>query len=172
MKRTLYDITADLQAFDQLLDQAGGDVSDIQVLEAIEQWMADLDADLTNKVDGYAAYINDLLATAKARKEEANRLRTLATAGENTVRRLKERLMWAFKERDIKKLETPRFVVSWQNNGGKKPLDVQVPGNELAPRFQKVVVDPDNDAIRSAIEAGEEVAGCTLMERGTSLRIR
>lgn len=172
MKRTLYDITDDLRAFDDLLEQADGDVSDPAVLEAIEKWMTELDIDLTNKVDGYAAYINDMLAKAQARKDEADRLRARAKANEATARRLKERLMWAMQERGMKKIDTPRFTVSWQKAGGKVGLDVQVPGDQLPPRFQKVVIEPDNAAIREALDAGEEVDGCSLMERGTSLRIR
>jgi len=172
MKQTLYEITEDMRAIDALLDEAGGDVSDPTVLEAIEKWIAELDTNLRDKVDGYAAYISELLAKATARKAEAKRLSTLAKYNENAAKRLKERLLRAFQERGIDKVETPRYVVSVRKNGGKLPLDVQVPGSELPPRFQKVTIDPDNDAIRKALDAGEEVEGCVLMERGTTLSVR
>ena len=39
-------------------------------------------------------------------------------------------------------------------------------------KFVRVKREPDADVIRQALEAGEEVVGCSLMERGTSLRVR
>lgn len=169
---TLYEITEDLRAIDALLYEAGGDVSDETVLAAIESWIAEMDNDLKNKVDGYASYISELLAKATARKAEAKRMADLARANENAAKRLKERLLWAFQERGLDKVETPRFVVSVAKNGGKAPLDIQVAGEQLPPRFQKVTVDADKEAIRKAIESGEDVDGCVLMQRGVSLRIR
>ena len=172
MKRTLYDITDDMRAFDDLLEQAGGDVTDEAVMSAIEAWMNELDTDLKNKVDGYAAYIQELLALADARKAEAKRLSESARSKENAAKALKERLMFAMQERNLKKIETDRFSVSWQVNGGKPALDVSVPAEMLPSRFQSVTISPNNDAIRVALDAGEEVPGCMLMDRGTSLRIR
>ena len=169
---TLYEITEDMRAIDDLLMEAEGDGSDPAVLDAIEKWIAELDINLQDKVDGYASYISELLARAEARKAESARLAALAKTGRNTAKRLKDRRMWAMQERGLKKVETPRFVVSVRENGGKLPLDVQVPGSELPPRFQQVTIDPDNDAIRNALDAGEEIDGCTLMERGQHLSVR
>jgi len=172
MTRTLYDITADMREIDNLLTTLDGDISDPAVEEAITEWIAEMDVDLRGKVDGYASYVSELFAKAEARKKEAKRLSTLAKYNENAAKRLKERLLWALQERGINKVETPRYVVNVQAAGGKLALDVQVPGEQLPPRFQKVTVAPDNDAIRAALDAGEEVEGCNLMERGVSLRIR
>ena len=169
---TLYDITSDMRAIDQLLDECGGDVSDERVLQAIENWIAELDTNLRDKVDGYAAYVSELLAKAAARRAESKRLATLAKYNENAAERLKERLMWALQERDIKKVETPRYVVSWQNAGGKVGLDVQIPAEQLPMKYQKIEYSPANDSIRNDLEQGIEIEGCTLTERGTVLRIR
>jgi len=169
---TLYEITSDMRAIDQLLDECGGDVSDERVLQAIEDWIAELDTNLRDKVDGYAAYISELLAKAAARRAESRRLATLARYNENAAERLKERLMWALQERDIKKVETPRYVVSWQAAGGKVGLDVQIPASELPEEYRMIEYKPANDSIRNALEQGIEIEGCNLMERGTSLRIR
>jgi len=123
-------------------------------------------------VDGYAAYISELLAKAAARRAESRRLADLAKANENAAKRLKERLMWALQERDIKKVETPLYVVSVAKNGGKAPLDIQVPATELPMEYQMIEYSPAKDSIRNALEQGIEIEGCNLMERGTSLRIR
>ena len=172
MPRTLYDITADMRQIDELLTTLEGDISDPAIEEAITEWIAEMDSDLKTKVDGYAAYVTELLALAAARKDEARRLKERATVNENAAKRLKERLLYALQERGIDKVETLRYTVTVAKNGGVAPLDVQVAPEALPPRFQKVTIDADNKAIRAAIAAGEEVDGATLMERGTSLRIK
>lgn len=172
MSRTLYDITADMREIDHLLSTLDGDITDPAIDEAITEWLNEMDGDLKNKVDGYAAYITELLALAAARKDEAKRLSERAKVNENAAKHMKARLLWALQERGIDKVETLRYTVSVAKNGGVAPLDVQVGPEQLPPRFQKVTIDADNKAIRDAIAAGEEVEGATLMERGVSLRIK
>ena len=172
MSRTLYDITADMREIDHLLAKLEGDISDPAIDEAITEWIEEMDSDLKGKVDGYAAYVTELLALAAARNDEAKRLKERAKVNENAAKRLKDRLLWALQERGIDKVETLRYTVSVSTAGGMQKLDVQVPAEELPPRFQKVTIDADNKAIREAIAAGEEVDGATLMERGTVLRIK
>ncbi|MGB1125796.1 MAG: siphovirus Gp157 family protein [Phycisphaeraceae bacterium] len=172
MSRTLYDITADMREIDHLLATLEGDISDPAIDEAITEWIEEMDSDLKGKVDGYAAYVTELLALAAARNDEAKRLKERAKVNENAAKRLKDRLLWALQERGIDKVETLRYTVSVSTAGGMQKLDVQVPAEELPPRFQKVTIDADNKAIREAIAAGEEVDGATLMERGTVLRIK
>ncbi|MEM1354330.1 MAG: siphovirus Gp157 family protein [Planctomycetota bacterium] len=174
MPRTLLNITADLEAIDQLLAEAGGDVTDPSVCEAIEAWMSELDHDLKKKVDGYAAYLTELLARIALRKAEAKRLNERAKIDANAVAKLKERLLCGLKELGMKKVETDRYVVTVARNGGKQPLDISVPAEELPPRFTREVrsIEVNKDELRSALEAGEEVNGAILMDRGESLRIK
>jgi hypothetical protein len=70
------------------------------------------------------------------------------------------------------KIETPRFKLSVAGNGGKQPLEVAVEPTALAPQYQAVKVEANKEAIRAALEGGTAVPGCTLLPRGTSLRIR
>ena len=172
MSRTLYDITADMREIDHLLATLEGDISDPAIDEAITEWIEEMDSDLKGKVEGYAAYVTELLALAAERNDEAKRLKERAKVNENAAKRLKDRLLWALQERGIDKVETLRYTVSVSTAGGMQKLDVQVPAEELPPRFQKVTIDADNKAIREAMAAGEEVDGATLMERGTVLRIK
>lgn len=171
-KRTLYDITADMREIDTLLATLEGDISDPAVEEAITEWLAEMDSDLKAKVDGYAAYVTELLALAAARNDEAKRLRERAKVNENAAKRLKERLLWALQERGIERLDTLRYTVTVSTAGGLQKLDVHVPAEELDEKFQRVAIEADNKAIREAIEAGEDVEGATLIERGTVLRIK
>ena len=72
-----------------------------------------------------------------------------------------------------KKLRTKRFNISINGNGGKQPLrfDNTAPG-DLPTRFQRTIIEPDKDAIRAALEAGEEISFAYLAERENHLRIK
>jgi hypothetical protein len=108
---------------------------------------------------------------AEARSKEASRIRALAAADDALATRLKEGLKAAMEQTGKLKLETPRFKLSVAGNGGKQSLEIDDP-SALDPAFQRIVREPDKDVIRSALDSGIEIAGCRLLPRGTSLRIR
>lgn len=173
-KQTLFEICADLRALENLLEEIGGDISDPEVAEAIDQWLGENSEALETKLDGYAALITERMAMSKARKEEAKRLSDLARADENFAKRLRERLQLHFEEQGIEKTETARFKFSLANNGGRVPvlLDEEFPAEELPAEFQLQRIEADKDAIREALERGEVLEFARLGERGKSLRIR
>jgi hypothetical protein len=171
-KRTLIDIGQDMEALDDMLAESGGDISDPAVSQAVDQFFSEIESDLENKVAGYIGLIRRNELYAAAAKEEIDRLRKRQCVLENAARNLKDRLKWFMEWRGTKKIETPRGVASVAGNGGKQPVDVHVPAEELPERFRKIKVEPDTDAIRKALVAGEEIPGCVLQERGFHLRIR
>ena len=131
-----------------------------------------LDAALEDKADDYAALIQSLNLRAEARKAEAARMRQLAETDMALADRLKQRLKEAMESVGRLKLDTPRFKLVVAGNGGRQPLEVAVEPTALAPQYQAVKVEANKEAIRAALEAGTAVPGCTLLPRGTSLRIR
>ena len=139
---------------------------------ALEEHLAGLDAALEDKAEGYASVIQELALRAKARKDEAARIRALAEADEAVADRLKRRLKEAMEATGKTKIDTPRFKLSVAGNGGKAPLVIEAPVDDLPSEFRVVRHEPNKDAIRAALEAGTAVPGCTLLPRGTSLRIR
>ena len=139
---------------------------------ALEEHLAGLDAALEDKAEGYASVIQELALRAKARKDEAVRIRALAEADEAVADRLKKRLKEAMEATGKTKIDTPRFKLSVAGNGGKQPLIVDGSADDLPPQFRVVRHEPNKDAIRAALEAGQAVPGCTLLPRGTSLRIK
>ncbi len=172
--RGLFDITADMRALDDLLYECGGDVTDPKVEQAVNEWFDELETDLLGKVDNYAALITTFQARAKARQEEMERLQARVRVDENAAKSLKERLKIALQDRGIPKLETRRYRVSISKNGGKQPLDIHDP--KAVPHKHCTHIpeswEPNGDAIRAALAAGEEVPGAILMDRGTHLRIK
>jgi hypothetical protein len=100
-------------------------------------------------------------------------MRELAGCDSALAERLKERLKGAMEGTGRLKIDTERFKISVQRNGGKLPVAIDPTAMDLWDgKFVRVKREPDADVIRQALEAGEEVVGCSLMERGTSLRVR
>lgn len=182
MTRTLLDITRDMEALDSLVaevDQAlmttEGEVTpDVQqVLDTVDAWFAELDADLENKVDNYAAFITTLRKRAEVRKGEADRLARRAKIDEGNAHFLADRLRDELDARGLGKLETDRYRVSVVNNGGKLPLmiDDELALPEACWREVPARKEIDRDAIREALDAGHNVPGAHYGERGRRLSI-
>lgn len=171
MNRTLLDITEDLQALDDLLSEAGGDITGVEA--TVDAWLAELEQDLKGKVDNYAALITAMNARAEVRKAEADRLYHRAKVDAGNAKFLRERLKFAFEQRGISKLETARYKVGVSKVGGAIPVIIPDP-TTVSTEFIRVteIREPDKDAIRKALESGKEVSGATLGVRGTCLTIR
>jgi hypothetical protein len=174
MSQTLYQIAGDLAALEALLVEAGGDISSPEAAQAVAAWEAELETNFKGKVDGYAALISEINARGHAREEEAQRLLDLAATDRRSASALKERLMFVLQTRGIPKIETDRFRVSVQRNGGVAPLDIRE-GPDSLPAWavrRKTIVETDRDAIRARLEAGESLPFASLMERGSRLVIK
>lgn len=176
MKRTLFNIGEDLTALAELLEDEGGDISNEEVEAAIDQFLEELSGERDKKLDGYCALIAEMEATAKAREEEAKRLNALASVGKGDANRLKSRLKLFLVNQGQDKVETARYKIAIQKNGGKSPVllgeHFQAHPEELPEGLRKVVFTPDLDAIRAKLEAGEDLGFATIGDRGTHLRIR
>lgn len=96
----------------------------------------------------------------------------MATAADHRCER--DRLKWFFETHNLRTVETSRYKLQLQRNGGKAPLvlDESVLVIQLPERFQKVSIDIDTAAIREVLEAGESLPFAHLAERGTTMRIK
>jgi hypothetical protein len=131
--------------------------------------MEELDQDLERKADNYAAFIVEVEKRAEVRRQEADRLLARSKADESQAAWLRAMLKSVFEQRGIKKLETARFRLGVQGNGGKQPLDIF----GLVPdEFMVAVPQVNREAIRAALEDGRQLEFARLMERGTRLAIR
>jgi hypothetical protein len=166
---SLYAITSEMQGIlDAVLD---GGIDSVEAQSALNEYLADLDTALESKAERYAGFITELSMRAESRSKEATRIRALAAADDALATRLKEGLKAAMQTTGKLKIDTPRFKLSVAGVGGKQSLEVDDP-SALDPIFVRIVREPDKDAIRSALDSGIEIAGCRLLPRGTSLRIR
>jgi len=172
-KQTLFAISEDMQALDDLLE--GADFDDQEVQESLAKWADEIQVNLEEKVDNYAAFIAILQARSATRKAEAARLAKKSKTDSNKADRLKEHLKVLLTARNMKKIEGARFTVTVANAGGKQSVECNVLGKDLPKDLQKdpkpQEIEADKDAIRERLLAGVEVPGCRLLERGTYLKI-
>lgn len=166
---TLLEITDDLMALDDLIESVDGDITDPSVVTAINNWLDELNTNLSEKVDNYAALITDLKGRADIRKQEADRLSKRATTDSKTAKYLTSRLLGAMQDMGINKVDTDRYFVSVAKNGGKCPLDIH---GEVPHEFSVVRLEPDKNKIREALEGGEALRFAILQARGTHLNIK
>lgn len=166
---TLYTISGDLAAIEALLDEAQGDITGHE--QTIERWLEEAEGARDDKLDRYAALIRECEARADTRRAEAKRLTDRAKVDENKAEGLKRTLKWFFEAHELKRIETPRFKLTLAKNGGRAGVEVLAPPEELPPEFVRTKREPDVDAIRTALEAGQFLPFATLKERGHSIRI-
>jgi hypothetical protein len=173
---TLYEIGKELEALAARLSEAGGEITDDEAGVALEEWFAQLGEQRDQKIDNYAALIREFEARAEMREAEAKRLLALAATDNNNAQRLKARLQVFFADQGITKLETNRFRLSMHKNGGKAPLIVPEEWEREPARapeaFHRLVIQLNKEEIRGVLEAGDEVQGCRIAERGSHLRIK
>lgn len=165
----LTEISDDLCALDDLLEEVVGDVSGNE--ETIATWVAELTANLAAKLDGYADLIGAMQARADFRKQESKRLADRARIDEKKVAWLKARVIDAMNRTGNPVVESDRYRISVARNGGVRPMELigEVPTNFCK---TEVVQSPDREAIRASLEAGEYLPFARLMPRGERLVIK
>jgi hypothetical protein len=172
-RRSLFAIGADLEALNDLLEECGGDITDPTVCAAVEAWSAELDRDRGEKLDRVHGLLVRLHMEAAAARQQSAEWADRAASREKRSAGLKKMLLDHLQRRgEASAVSAAGLKFAVQANGGKPALTVNVPAEELDGRFLKVTVAADVDAIRAAIEAGEDVPFARLEPRGFHLRVR
>jgi len=175
--KSLHQLTAELEDFDELIDSIEGEEITPEVEAAVQQLLEQRDNaydQWLTKVDNYCAAITNRHAISKQRKAEAERLTKLAATDSKRVEWMKGQLKKCLEARGVKKLNLHRFHLTISNNGGVLPLKLSCEVAELPPQFQRIEVSADNSAIRKALESGDIAAQeiAQFGERETHLRVR
>lgn len=173
-KQTLYDISSDLMALRELLDESGGELTP-ETEPIFDQFFAELTAAQGEKLDGYIGLIRQFEMESATAKAESEQWGKKAQAKWQAVARLKDRLKMFLELTGQQKVQTERGrTVAIQANGGNVPVRLAfvIDLDTVPDRFKKVKVEIDTDAVREALQAGEVLDFASLGERGTHLRIR
>lgn len=180
-KRSLYDIDAELQEVQSALDLLNESGTEEEFLAATASYLGDLSTELHDKIDRYIAYAesrqrraDQILLEFGHYKAEADRLKILAESAASESTKAKNRLRDYMTLKGVSKIETPLHAISVVANGGKRSVDI-LPGVEplnVQPEYTKTETVLNTDAIRKALESGEELGWAKLKERGTRLNVR
>lgn len=165
MKQSLYDIASELQGIEYALaDDAPKDSEEI-----LTNWIA-TNAKLTDKIDAVGSYYRTLQAQEKMYANEAAYFADKAKTCKNKAQRLKDAIGRALDVLQVPRIDGRLFKLKWQNNGGQVPIEVE-DASLLPKEFQRIVIEPDMVAIRTAIEEGQTIKGVTVHERGKHVRV-
>lgn len=145
---TLYEIN---EAILDCVDMETGEVIDPEKL-------SELQMEFDDKVEGIALWIKNLLSDAAAIKEEKNKLAERQRVCENKANSLKEYLSGFL---GGQKFKTARVAISYRRS---RSVDVQ--DMTAVPEAFLKCADPtvDKTGVKKALESGEEVPGCVLVE--------
>ena len=144
----------------ECVDTETGDIVDIERLEALE-----LERD--TKISNIACWIKDLKAEAEAIKTEKQALDKRQRVAENKAEQLKNYLSGFL---NGAKFKDARVSISYRTSTSTQ-IDEGLDINSLPDEFKKVTVEPSKTAIKEALQNGQEIAGCRLVQN-TSIQIR
>lgn len=179
--RSLFSISSDMAALNDLLSDAGGDISTPEVVAAVEAWEAELESDLLGKVDAYCRLVREIESRAQVRRDEAARLEGLAASDERAAASLRDRLRIVLELHGIERLDTANHRVSVVGNGGLAPISYTYPPEAFPEELRrtKTSVEHDTKAIRAILEQGGSILHpdsgeplAVLQARGRRVSIR
>ena len=161
----LYELAASYKNIAGLLDDATMDP------ETITSALAVIEDDIQAKAQNIAVILQAMGADVKIIKDEEERLANRRKAIENGLNHLKRYLFEQMEAINLPKIKTATFSINIQNN----PPAVQITDEKAIPaKFLTIIPQttvPDKKLIAAALKAGENVAGCEIVQ-GKSLRIR
>ena len=160
----IYELTAQYQDLQNRIEYG----------EDLEEAMAELNDQLEKKADGYARIIKNMEGQAKLLKETEAEMKEKREKLEAGVDRLRQALFNAMKETGKVKFNTDLFWFSIRKNGGKAPIVLDVPEEDLPDDLVKVTVTrkADKDAIAKYIEETGDETYAHVGERGERLQIK
>lgn len=162
---SLLRISDDIRRVDRMIEDAGGEIT-----PEIDAELTRLESSLATKAGDYAHLIREMERRAQARRSESKWLAEQAENEERLAENLSLRLLGVMKRHNIDQLRAEPYTLSIARNGGKLPMTIE--DRDVPDEWKMVVMQPDKERIRQALEAGTTVPGASLGTRGEHLRIR
>ena len=127
--------------------------------QAVADTMEGIEMEIEQKADNYAWMIRSLDSNNEAIDKEIARLQALKKRNTNFIGRLKENLMFSMRAIGKEKFKTALNSFGIRKAGGKAPLILKSEDPLDCPnRFQRCEITINKDALRDAIDHGDEEA--------------
>ena len=169
-----YEINSEIQATldayleidGNLVDSETGEVLEEAAAVAVAQRLEELQVAKEEKLESIACWIKGLDAEEAAIKAEEKNLAARRKALENKRDRIFQFLQRML---DGEKISSPRVKVSYRKTTSVNILNL----SEIPTSYKRVktIEEPDKNAIKEAIKAGETVPGAELVD-GVSMSIK
>lgn len=168
---TLYEISSEMQALNDLLEESGGEIT-----PPIEAWLIEYGTAMVKKTDSYASLVTNLENRVDTIRAEEKRLAERRAVINNRIDRIKSFAMDCMKRLDVTKLEGDKFTLTIAKSGGKQALRI-LDENAVPDRYRDVIPESypiNNEKVRAGIDAEdpELVGKAELLPRSESLRIK
>ena len=150
----------------QCVDPETGEVLDLDRLNALEM-------ERHIKIRNVGLWYKNTKAAVKALKDEEDSFKKRRVAAENRLKGLTEWLSFATGGMPFE-TEDKAVTIKTINNGGPMPLkyDENAKPEDVPAAYRKVEYSFDGDAIRRALDNGEELDFVRYGERGTHLSVK
>lgn len=171
---TLFELEGEYLRLVNLVADSDGEIPP-ELDEYLDRELATVTENQSEKLEGYYLVIRRLDMEKDAASKEEQRYKKMSKVREKAIDRMVEKIKGYLERTEQDRVTTTTgHTFSIQGNGGKVPLkyadDFDV--KKIDPKFMRIKVEPEVDAIREALLGGEEVPGVQLGERGTQLRIK
>lgn len=167
---TLYELTDEMVALDQLLEGTEGVIT-----PELEAWMQEYGDQLMAKVDNVALYLLDREGRARAMEDQSAALEAKAKAERRKVDAIRRYVQLQMVKLNTRELAGNIYRFAMQRNGGRPPVEILVPVDQLPEDLVtvKTTVAPNMLAIREAIVAGKVAPEVARIAQPTeTLRLR
>lgn len=150
---TLYEINSKIRGFlEENVDPETGEILNLDALGALE-------LERTAKLEGYALAVKNIRADIAEIKAEEDSLKARRECLKRTAERLEDILA---EELNGEKFTTPRVQITHRKTSSVEVLNIAVLPEKFL-RFKPP--EPDKNAIKNAIKAGEKVDGAVVVEK-------
>ena len=175
---SLFELTDD---FRRLIDMGYPEITDKdseEDIQAKENEIALFDETLNmimecigDKADSYCYAMSMMRGRCDILKAEIARLTAMKKALENGEKKMQERLKQALEimeDSGVKpEIKTDLRTIKLAGNGGKQPM--KVIEEKVPDSYKRMILETDNEKIRTALEKGEELDFAELLPRGRHL---
>lgn len=139
--------------------------------ECIQDTLEAVIGEIEIKGENYIALINHLDMEMDACDKQIQEWTYRKKVRENAIKRLKQRLAEAMIMMGKDEIKAGVNTIKLQNNGGKAPL-IFDEDKEIPESYMKVILEPDKEKIRKALEDGKELDFAHIGERGKHIKIK
>lgn len=162
---TLFDLVGQYQqAYDILTDPE----NDEQIVkDTLEGLMGEIEV----KAAQLVPFLNRLDMEIEACKKQADEWTQRKRVRENTRKRLKAMIIAAMDSLGQKELDAGDVSFKVQNAGGQLAIEY-VDGVTVPEKYTKLTIETDNELVRKALDAGEELPFAHFAPRGKVLKIK